>query len=176
MRCVRGNRDTLDAEVGDLIAEGRTSQARAFEALAGVPLFDGVPLEALRRLAFEVRESVFPAGTEVVREGDEDGVGFFVIVAGTGTVHRGGRQVETVATGDYFGALATIDGGPRAATVRATTELRCLILTDASFHELVHDHPAAAWKLLLYLAGLVRAGGLPTAPLRPDRSRPSTPR
>ena len=152
---MRGNR-TLDADIDELLAEGRTSEARVLEALGQVPLLEGLPLEALRRLAFEVRESVFPAGTEVVREGDDDGVGFFVVVAGVGAVFVDGRQMGTVAAGDHFGALATIDGGPRTATVRATTELRCLILTDATFHELVHDNPAAAWKLLIYLSGLVR--------------------
>lgn len=151
------DRETLDADLGELLAAGRRAEARALEALAGVPLFDGVPLEALRRLALDVCESVFPAGTEAVREGDDDGVGFFVVVAGVGDVHIGERQVGTVEAGDHFGALASIDGGPRTATVRARTELRCLILTDASFHELVHDHPSAAWKLLVYLAGLVRA-------------------
>jgi CRP-like cAMP-binding protein len=76
-----------------------------------------------------------------------------------GAVCVGERQVGTVAAGDHFGELATIDGGARTATVRATTELRCLILTDASFHELVHDNPAVAWKLLIHLAGLGRARG-----------------
>jgi CRP-like cAMP-binding protein len=155
---VRGGRDTLDAHVGELRAEGRTAQARALEALAQVPLLDGVPLEALRPFALEVCESVFPAGTEVVREGDDDGVGFFVVVAGEGEIYVGERRVGTVGAGDHFGELAAIDGGPRAATVRARTELRCLILTDAAFHELVHDHPSAAWKLLVHLAGLIRAG------------------
>ena len=154
---MRDGQDPLDTSVGELLAEGRTVEARALEILAGVPLLADVPLEALRRLAFEVRESVFPTGTAVVREGDDDGVGFFVVVAGEGAVYVGERRVGAVAAGDHFGELATIDGGPRAATVRATTELRCLILTDASFHELVHDHPAVAWKLLIYLTGLVRA-------------------
>jgi len=154
---VRDGRDTLDANLGELLAEGRTAEARALEALAQVPLLEGVPLEALRPLALAVCESVFPAGTEVVREGDEDGVGFFVVVAGVGEVYIGERQVGIVEAGDHFGALATIDGGPRTATVRARSELRCLVLTDAGFHELVHDQPSTAWKLLLYLAGLVRA-------------------
>lgn len=158
---MKGNRETLDTDVGELLAEGKTAEARALETLAEIPLLDGVPLETLRRLAFEVRENVFPAGTEVVHEGDEDGVGFFVVVGGAGAVYVGERQVGTVQAGDHFGALATIDGGPRTATVRATTELRCLILADATFHELVHEHPAAAWKLLVYLTGLVRAGGRP---------------
>lgn len=154
---MRNGRDTLDANVGELLAQGRTTEARALEALAQVPLLDGVPLQALRPLALEACESVFPAGTEVVREGDDDGVGFFVVVAGEGEIFVGEQHVRTVRAGDHFGELAAIDGGPRAATVRARTELRCLIVTDVAFHELIHDHPSAAWKLLLHLAGIVRA-------------------
>jgi CRP-like cAMP-binding protein len=157
---VKRTRGLLDADVRELRAEGRGAEARVLETLAEVPLLDAVPLEVLRRLAFDVRESVFPAGTEVVREGDSDGVGFFVVVSGEGTVRVGDRQVGSVREGDHFGALATIDGGPRTATVCAATELRCLILTDATFHELVHDHPGVAWKLLAYLSGLVRASGV----------------
>ena len=153
---MRTSRTTLDDDVNELLAEGRAVEARVFETLAEIPLLDAVPLEELRRLAFAVRESVFPAGTEVVREGDADGVGFFVVVGGEGTVRVGGREVGAVGPGDHFGALASIDGGARTATVRATTELHCLILTDATFHELVHAHPGVAWKLLVYLAGLVR--------------------
>lgn len=160
---VSGIRETLDEDVQELRAGGRGAQARVLEALAEVPLLDTVPLDVLQRLASEVRESVFPAGTEVVREGDADGVGLFVVVSGEATVRVGDRHVGAVHQGDHFGALATIDGGPRTATVRATTELRCLILTEATFHELVHDHPGVAWKLLLYLARLVRAKGAPDA-------------
>lgn len=160
---MRLSREALDTNVGALVAQGHTAEARALETLAGVPLLHGVPLETLRRLAFEVGESVFPAGTEVVREGDDDGVGFFVVVSGQGAVYVGERQVATVEAGDHFGALATIDGGPRTATVVATTELRCLIVTDATFHELVHDHPDTSWRLLVYLAGLVRSQRGPDA-------------
>lgn len=102
---------------------------------------------------------MFPAGTAVVREGDSDGVGFFVVVSGVGAVRVGDREVRTVRAGDHFGAVATIDGGARTATVTAASELRCLIVADAAFHELVHDQPGIAWKLLVYLAGLIRASG-----------------
>jgi CRP/FNR family transcriptional regulator, cyclic AMP receptor protein len=134
-----------------------TSDADRSDLLADVALLDSVPADELRRIADDVRESVFPAGTEVVREGDDDGVGFFVVVAGQASVEVGGREVGSVGPGDHFGALSAIDGGPRTASVRATTELRCLILTAARFHELVHDHPGVAWRLLVYLAGIVRA-------------------
>ena len=145
--------------VVELKTEGRDEKARMLETLASVAFFDGVPPEVLRRLASDVTESVFPAGSVVVREGDTDGVGFFVVVSGVGVVRVGDNEVRTVREGDHFGAVATIDGGPRTATVSAVTELRCLILTDAAFHELIHDYPGIGWKLLVYLAGLVRASG-----------------
>jgi CRP-like cAMP-binding protein len=148
--------EALDSEVAEMKAQGRAHEARMLATLASVPFFDGVSLEALRCLASEIGDSVFPAGTVVLREGEADGVGFFVVVSGVGAVRIGNRDVGTVRGGDHFGAVATIDGGPRTATVCAVTELRCLILTDAAFHELIHDHPGIGWKLLEYLAGLLR--------------------
>jgi len=147
----------LNAEIEHLRARGHVDEARILETMAGLSLLDSVPVKTLRCLAFDVDENVFPAGTDVVREGDADGVGLFVVVSGEGLVRIGDRHVGTVRDGDHFGAVATIDGGPRTATVSAVTELRCLILTDAAFHELVHDHPGVGWKVLVYLAGLVRA-------------------
>src|SRR5262249_13037133 len=119
--------EELRAEVAEMRADGRDDEARMLETLASVPFFDGIPAGALRCLASEVGESVFPAGSVVLREGDEDGVGFFVVVSGVGSVVIGEREVATIRWGDHFGAVATIDGGPRTATVRAVTELRCLI-------------------------------------------------
>jgi CRP-like cAMP-binding protein len=159
MRDMRRFVDALEAEVAAMKAEGRHDEACRLETLASVPFLDGVPLEALRCLAAEVGESVFPAGSLVVREGDADGVGFFVVVSGVGVRRVGDSDLGTVGTGDHFGAVATIDGGPRTTTVCAVTDLRCLIWTEAAFHELVHDHPCVGWNLLLYLAGLVRASG-----------------
>jgi CRP-like cAMP-binding protein len=158
MRHVRRFAEEIHRGVAEMKAEG-DNEARMLETLASVLFFEGVAADALRRLASAVGESVFPAGTVVLREGDADGVGFLVVVSGVGAVRIGNREVGTVREGDHFGAVATIDGGARTATVTAVTELRCLILTDATFHELIHDHPCVAWRLLVYLAGLVGSSG-----------------
>jgi CRP-like cAMP-binding protein len=156
---VRRIAEPRQVEVAAPQADGRDDKAYILATLASVPFLDGLPPKALRRLASEVCESVFPAGSVVVRQGDSDGVGFFVVVSGVGAVRVGDREVRRVREGDHFGAVATIDGGPRTATVSAVTELRCLVLTDAAFHELIHDYPGIGWQLLVYLAGLVRASG-----------------
>src|SRR5215468_4558848 len=94
--------DAKAAEIAKLHAEGRDCEARALETLARVPLLDSLPLDVLRRLAFRAENVVFPAGTEVVREGDIDGVGLFLVVAGEGSVRVWDREVGTVGAGDHF--------------------------------------------------------------------------
>ena len=78
------------------------------------------PRERWRRTS---RERTFPAGSVVIREGDTHGIGFFVVVAGDGVVTVGGKEVDTVGPGSYFGEVALISDRVRTATVTATTDL-----------------------------------------------------
>jgi CRP-like cAMP-binding protein len=59
--------------------------------------------------------------------------------------------------GDFFGEIALIDGGERAATVTAVGELVCHGLTYWDFQPLVKENAAIAWALLQALAKRVRA-------------------
>ena len=61
-----------------------------------------------------------------------------------------------MAPGDHFGEIALIDGGERAATVTATTELVCYGLTYWDFQPLVVENGAIAWGLLQSLARMLR--------------------
>jgi len=126
------------------------------QALARVPLLEGIEPRHLERLARQFRERSFPAGAAVTREG-EPGVGFFVIVDGEAEVTIGGEPKAQLGQGDALGELALIDEGPRTATVTATTELRCLVLSPWEFKPFVEEHPTVAWSLLQTLAGRLRA-------------------
>ena len=55
------------------------------------------------------------------------------------------------------GDIALIDGGPRSATVIATTNLVCYGLTFWEFRPLVERNGTIAWKLLQALAKRLRA-------------------
>lgn len=125
------------------------------ETLRGVPLFSGLRDRDLHGLAREFKERVFPAGTEVTREG-APGAGFFVIAEGEATVAVGGEERGSLGPGDYFGEMALIDDGVRTATITAETDLRCYGLAPWQFRPFVETHPQVAWTLLQTLSRRLR--------------------
>jgi CRP-like cAMP-binding protein len=129
------------------------------EILAKVPLLSGLDRKHLERLARDFTERTFPAGTVVVREGDERGVGFFVVVDGEGVVTVGGKEVDKIGPGSYFGEVALISDRVRTATVTATTDLRTLVMTFWDFRAFVKGDPEVAWKLLEHVGGMLHSRG-----------------
>ena len=125
------------------------------ETIRQVPLFSGLSEKQLKRLVNVMAERVFPEGKAITTEGG-GGVGFFVILAGTATVSRGGEAIRTLGPGDHFGEIALIDNGPRSATIVADTELRCRGLTAWQFRPLVQENAEIAWPLLEALTARLR--------------------
>jgi len=126
------------------------------DLLAQVPLFSGLKKKELERIARTMRERTVETNQALAVEGKE-GVGFFLIESGTALVTVGGEERRTLGPGDHFGEIALIDGGPRSATVVATTDLVCYGLTYWEFRPLVEHNGTIAWKLLRALARRVRA-------------------
>jgi voltage-gated potassium channel len=125
------------------------------DLLAGVPMLASLDRKHLQSLARDFTERTFPAGSVVVREGDEHGIGFFVVAEGEGTVTIDGNQVAKVGPGSYFGEVALISDRVRTATVTATTDLRCLVMTFWDFRAFVRGDAEVAWKLLEHVGGLL---------------------
>ncbi|MDP9330496.1 MAG: cyclic nucleotide-binding domain-containing protein [Actinomycetota bacterium] len=124
--------------------------------LAKVQLFSGCSNKELTTLARAVKDIDHPAGTVIAREGDP-GVGLFIIAEGTTDVTIGGRRKAKLGPGDFFGEIALLDGGPRTATVTATTDVKLLALTEWVFRGLMIEHPGIAVKALQAMAGRLRS-------------------
>ena len=125
------------------------------ELLKDVPLFGSLNRDQLQTLSRSFRERTFPAGSEVLTEG-QSGVGFFVIEDGEASVSVGGKIVRTLGPGEHFGEVALIDSGPRSATIIANTDLRCRGMSAWEFRPFVEEHPEVAWSLLETLVGRLR--------------------
>jgi CRP/FNR family cyclic AMP-dependent transcriptional regulator len=86
-------------------------------------------LGEVARLAERVQVGV---GEVLAREG-RIGREFFLILSGGVAVTQGGRRVNTLGPGDFFGELAAMNPGPRNATVTAITEVDVLIIGPREF-------------------------------------------
>ncbi|MEQ2174717.1 cAMP-dependent protein kinase type I-beta regulatory subunit [Goodea atripinnis] len=75
----------------------------------------------------DIFDAMFPvthiAGETVIQQGDE-GDNFYVIDQGEVDVYVNGELVTNIGEGGSFGELALIYGTPRAATVKAKTDLK----------------------------------------------------
>ena len=125
------------------------------DALARVPLLSGLDRRHLDKLAKDFSERTFPAGSEVVREGDERGIGFFIVADGNAVASVGGSEVSRIGPGDYFGEVALISDRVRTATVTAETDLHCYVMTLWDFRSFVQNDADVAWKLLEHLAHML---------------------
>ena len=125
------------------------------ETLHSVPLFGKCTPRELRTVARFVETAELPAGTHLVREGEE-GDALFVILEGEAVVQTDGRELARVGAGDYFGELAILDGEPRAADVVASTDVTIAVLGIRMFRTLVRELPDLAEQLLAGLAGELR--------------------
>jgi CRP-like cAMP-binding protein len=122
------------------------------DALARVPMLSGLDRKHLEKLAKDFGERTFPAGSAVVKEGDEHGIGFFIVADGEAVATVGGEEVSRLGPGSHFGEIALISDRVRTATVTAVTELHCYVMTVWDFRAFVQGDAEVAWKLLEQLA------------------------
>ena len=139
------------------------------EALAAVPLFSQVGRKDLERLAMLATERTYASGTDIVSEG-EVGVAMFVISEGTVEVVKAedGKDVkiDELKRGAFFGEMALFENFPRNATVRATSDVTCLALTEWDVHAELRETPEVAIQLLKAMVRRLRTATQELAELK----------
>ena len=129
--------------------------ASAAEVLTRVPLFSDLDKRELEQIARLFKERRFASGETIAKEG-AGGASFFVISSGEATITTQGKEIGTLGPNDYFGEIALIDEGARAATITAKSDLVCYGLTLWEFRPLVQGNGSIAWKLLQAMAKRLR--------------------
>ena len=119
--------------------------------LSSVPLFSGCSKKDLELISKHSEHLQLPAGKVLTNEGKIE-YEFFMIVDGKAKVERGGKQVNTLGPGDFFGELALLDRAPRNATVTADTDIDVILLGQREFSALLDMVPTLAHKMLTGLA------------------------
>ncbi len=93
----------------------------------------------------------FPAGAELIREGDEaDHV--FIITEGHAEAFVGGIKVGDVQRDEIFGAMALFTREKRSATVIASTPTTVMMIPKEQFLALMQSNPRIAHSLIESMA------------------------
>lgn len=122
------------------------------------PLLSRLSDGDLTRLAAVMQEKSFPAGTEILRDG-EPGDELYLLLEGSVDVLRttpyGDVYVTATLLDSYhcsFGEMALIDRGKRSATVRAKTDCRTLSLGYEAFQRFCREYPSVGLELLMSIS------------------------
>lgn len=123
--------------------------------LQRVPLFAGLPTEALRLIAFSGEGRDFADGSILFREGDSAESGF-VVMSGTVELIRERIKAKTVLAtlgpGDLIGELALIVPTNRPNKAQAAGPVRCHMIRRATFRRILEEFPDYAARLRAEMA------------------------
>src|SRR5881227_1123242 len=102
------------------------------DILETIPLFANLPAQERAELEAMLKSKPHPANKPVVWLG-EKGNDFYIVKHGKCLVScpdEDGKEVHLSALGpgNFFGEISLLDGGPRTANVRTTTESELLVL------------------------------------------------
>jgi CRP-like cAMP-binding protein len=125
------------------------------EELRKVPLFSKCNDKQLQFIATQVEVMDFETGKVLCTEG-ESGGDFFVILAGDAEVRKGGKVLNRMGKGEFFGEIALVDRGPRTATVTVTAPMRALVLGPGQFTNVLRQDADIAVSVLLGLGTRLR--------------------
>src|SRR5436309_14306836 len=85
------------------------------DRLSRVPLFAGVSRRELEFVASRVDEVSLKPGQTLITEGQPTEA-FFILESGHVEVTRGGKPVNRLGPGDFFGEIGMLDRGTATAT------------------------------------------------------------
>ena len=117
------------------------------------PFFSGLTREERHGVMECFRIVTFPAGQELIREG-QLGPGLFLLLGGSASVSKvsGGERIHlaTLRGADVCGEMSLVGDQPTQAWVTADEDLEALFLARDDFKAVVREHP----ELIKYLASL----------------------
>ncbi len=128
--------------------------------LAQVPLFKGLKDRQLKQLAHRFVARSYHAQDYIVSQG-KGGAGMFIIVSGHAEAvleaSDGDKTVvNTFGPSEFFGEIALLDDGPRTASVIATEETECLILSRPDFIAIMENDAEMGVVIATELANRIR--------------------
>ena len=114
--------------------------------------------ERLSSLAAQFVPRSVPAGTDVVRFGEQGSEFYLVAKGAVDVLSSEGKKLVTLGDGDHFGEIALLRSVPRTATVRAVTDTLLLVLSREVFLEALNADLSLSAKVEKIVAAREKVG------------------
>lgn len=130
------------------------------EMLRRIYFFSRLPLDALKVFAYLCTRERFRAGDALIRQGEDDGQAFYII---DGTVRLireeegGEREIRTLKPETFLGGLSLLAETPRLFTLRAETDVSCLVLQRKRFLRALEQFPEVSRRLMAAIADQIHS-------------------
>jgi CRP/FNR family transcriptional regulator, cyclic AMP receptor protein len=132
------------------------------DGLRACGLFAGVDDTELEALARQMRSRKYRSDETIFHQ-DDPGDALYIVTAGAVKIVLPSAEdgepaiMATLGPGDFFGALALLDGAPRSATAVAFGKTETLVLRREAFLELVDSDRTLRVALLASLSREIRS-------------------
>ncbi len=120
------------------------------EMLVQIPIFTGLSLECLKVLAYLCTRESFKAGEVIFQQHDVDPNAYFFIHGTAELVlldDRGEEHLREFEENDFIGGLTMFYEMKRLFTLRARTDVTCLMLSKEKFNKILERFPEIALKV-----------------------------
>ncbi len=156
----RGGTDNISAVIvraSETAATGADARARRTAVMANlgtlgqIELMQGMTMAEIVRLNQVFHEAEYPAGAEIIHEGEVSDA-LFVLVQGSAEVVRGAARIAILRAGAHFGDMSLLSSRPRSATVRTLEPSRLLMVDRAGLYGFLQQDALIAAKVFWKLA------------------------
>jgi hypothetical protein len=122
-------------------------------AVSELPLFRGLDVDQVRRVAATCRVVRLEAGQTVLEEGRSDHT-LYILLSGRVEVRRSGTDgaVGVISAGECLGELSLLTGAPHSATAVATTTSEAAAIRHQDLSRLIRFRPDIGLALYRNLA------------------------
>ena len=134
--------------------------AVSIDALARVPLFALLDTDARAALAERLDEAREGPNTVLFHAGDPGGA-LYIVLEGEVELwfkNTTGERfvIQKARTGDFFGEISLLDGGPRTASALVTEPLHAAVVDRGDLEQLLAACPSAAMALMAAMGQRMR--------------------
>jgi CRP/FNR family cyclic AMP-dependent transcriptional regulator len=126
------------------------------EILMQIPLFAGLPIEAIKLLAYLCKRETFKAGEIIFQQHEVDENAYFIVEGKAKLILENGgeEEISEFSESAFIGGLSMFYGMKRLFTLKAETQVTCLMLSREKFQKTLEQFPAITSKLF---EGLVKS-------------------